>query len=99
MTEMELVARVDDRQTVTTSERRLLSNSAMAPLIPMERSFLVVRDFALSKISPVSRSIITASVYVPPVSNPSPSLLIFIRLLTFHQKLGARGPHPMRCNS
>ena len=41
-----------------------------------KRSYLVVRDLDLARISPVSNSIITASVYVPPVSNPNPILLI-----------------------
>ena len=59
---IEFVARVEDRDTVETFFRRSLSNLDMAPLIPMERSFLVVRDLDLARISLVSRSMMTASV-------------------------------------
>ena len=72
----ELVARVDDRETIPTPPSSPLSMPSMAPRIPLLRSSRVVGDLALQRTLDSSRSIITASVYVPPVSSPSPVLIV-----------------------
>lgn len=73
----ELVASVDERETRLTFSSSFLSCLPMLPEIPVMSLSLVVRSFALLTISPVSKSMITLSVYVPPVSIPSP-YVIFI---------------------
>ncbi len=72
---IEFVARVDERDTTPTCSRRPGSIFPMASLIPMQRSSRVVGAFALHRTSVPSRSIMTASVKVPPVSNPKPTLI------------------------
>ena len=72
----EFVARVDDSDTTPTCFSSSVSKSTIEPRIPIDRSSRVVRDFALQRIFPDSRSMTTASVYVPPVSNPSPIVMI-----------------------
>ncbi len=72
---IEFVARVDDSETTPTPLRYPGSIIPIALRIPMQRSSRVVGDLALQRTFPSSRSIITASVNVPPVSSPRPILI------------------------
>ena len=67
---MELVASVVDRDTrdILSTHPRPLSDA----VIPLMRSSRVVRALEREMMLPVSISTMTESVYVPPVSMPSP---------------------------
>ena len=71
----EFVASVEDSATISAASTWAGFKASMAPLMPMLRSSRVVMLLALSRTSPVSMSMITASVYVPPVSIPKPNLM------------------------
>ena len=58
----EFVARVEDSTTTLTSFRMSRSRRSREPLMPMDRSSLVVIDLALPNTVPESRSIRTESV-------------------------------------
>ena len=72
----EFVARVVDRLTTSVFLRRSRSKPSIAPLMPRDRSSCVVIDLDLASILPLSMSSSTASVNVPPVSSPSPILVM-----------------------
>ena len=68
----ELVARVDDMPITRMHWNNERSSFPMAFPMPIERSLRVVSDLAELSTAPLSMSRIAASVYVPPVSIPSP---------------------------
>ncbi len=68
----EFVASVDEIPMSRTHRNNERSNFSMALPMPTERSLRVVNDFAEHSTVPVSMSRTAASVYVPPVSIPSP---------------------------
>lgn len=68
----EFVARVEERETIPTLDRRSSGIRPTASLIPMQRSSWVVGALALQRSLDSSRSMTTASVNVPPVSKPNP---------------------------
>ncbi len=71
-----LVASVDESDTISVLRRRSLSSPRMESRIPSERSRCVVRDLLFPSTSPVSISTSTESVNVPPVSMPSPMVMV-----------------------
>ena len=69
---MHAVSIGEDSDTIATSFRWPRSKPLSVFPMPTERSSLVVSAFDFCSTSLVSMSIRTASVYVPPVSNPRP---------------------------